>query len=473
MFNNKNINFITTFLIIAVVSLFVSCKKTPTAPPVKPIATGPSITIQQLRSMYSGSSYKFTSNTILNAVVTMDESSGQLYKQVYVRDNSGTFSTTNYYGAISLRFLYGTANFLTQGDSIAVNLNGATLNQSSGGSLELDSMQAIDCVVKLKSGLNPKPLVVTLPQLNTFQSGQFIYDGQLIQLNDVEFINPNVGTTYAIAQAPPAAPQNVNKYVCDFAGHTIVAYNSGYANFAKELIPSNSGTITAVANLYTTMQLSLRSYVNGDLNLSAPYTPIVYDTLTQNFSCAGLYKNTTVMTAGWQNFDLQGSLSWQGAQYGFYPNWKYSPSVSNYKTTTPNNDIWLVSPPIIDADYAYSAGFTKKIDFSSAISYATPAKLLSVWVSRTFDGTHLIPSQWSDITPFFNNINQSTAPANFSYAHNTSFSGNKFAPFPVTISVGGTPSQYFYLAFRYKTNVNVPDSTGSTYYLGNLYLRNN
>ncbi|HXD91730.1 MAG TPA: DUF5689 domain-containing protein, partial [Bacteroidia bacterium] len=139
----KSTKIYTSLLAIALLLgslLFFSCKKNPTAPPTLAVATGPAITIQQLRNMYNGISIKFTSNTILHGVVTCDESSGNLYKQVYIRDNSGTFAATQNYGAISLHFLQGSAGFLTVGDSIAINLNGVLLDKSGGGSLQIDSM---------------------------------------------------------------------------------------------------------------------------------------------------------------------------------------------------------------------------------------------------------------------------------------------------------------------------------------------
>ena len=150
MKNTKHIQLIPTAILVVTLSLFFSCKKNPSAPPATQVAVGPKVTIDTLRNMYKGMSIKFTSNTILRAVVTCDESSGNLYKQVYVRDYSGKFAATNYYGAISLHFLHGTSGFLTVGDSIAVNLNGSTLAKSSGGSLELDSIDAINQVVHLK-----------------------------------------------------------------------------------------------------------------------------------------------------------------------------------------------------------------------------------------------------------------------------------------------------------------------------------
>ncbi len=466
--NNKNI--------LIVIALFVgsafvfSCKKY-TTPPAKSAVTGASVSIQQLRSSYVGMNTKFTANTLLNVVVTADETSGNLYKQVYVRDNSGTVAQTGFYGAISLHFIHGTQGILSVGDSVAINLNGAILAKSTGGSLEIDSLDPYTCINKLKTGLNPIPLTASIPQLYTYTGGQFIYDAQLVKLNNVEFIKPNVGTTYAVAQQAPAAPQNVNKFVCDSFGNTIIAYNSGYANFASTLIPNNSGTMVAIANLYTTMQLSLRSF--PDINLTNSYNPIVYDTITQNFAYQALSSKGIIMAAGWKSIAYAGNLNWQGLQYGVAPNWKYSPSASNYKTTDIRNDIWLVSPPIKDYAYSHGGSITKYMDFSSALQYGTSKRLLSVMVSRSYDGTNLIPSQWTDISGFYPAIstNSSNGYPSFKYAHGNN---NIYSPVPIALTVGtsgSTPT--FYVAFRYQSSTNDVDSTGATYLLGTFVLRNN
>ena len=466
----KGKSFFGGVILVSAIALFFSCKKKFNEPTHLEIATGPSITIQALRAMYANQNIKFTSNTILNAVVTMDETSGNIYKQAYIRDNSGP-ATTGGYGAISLHFLNSSNGFLATGDSIAINLNGVTLDMSAGGSLQLDSIIPTMKIIKLKTGLNPLPLIVNMPQLNTVVNSTYIYDGHLIQMNNVEFVTPNVGLPFATGQNPPAAPISVNRYISDCTGNTIVCYNSGYANFAYTTsspitIPNNSGIITAIANVYNTMQLTLRSY--PEINLTASYCPVVYDTITQNFSCAALESKKAIMAAGWKSFDIAGSMMWTGLQYGNPPIYRYSPSVSNYKTNDVRNDIWFVSPPIID----HGSSPTKSIDFSSSIQYPTAKKLLTVLVSRTFDGTHIIPSQWTDITGYFTKINQATPPPNFQYAHWATCSSNIFAPCPVPITVGvpgSTPT--FYLAFRYQTNTNYTDSTGSTYVLGTLILK--
>lgn len=498
MKTTKYMRFVTAIIFVVSIAVFSSCRKNPTAPPTQSFTFGPSVTIQKLRHLsdsiqVSGQqvSIKFSNtNTILYGIVTADEVSGQLYKQVYVRDYSGTYAGTNHYGAICLRFQTSTYGTLYEGDSIAVNLNGVRLDMSSGGSLQLDSIFSphFPYVKVLKSGLNPQPLLVTLPQLNTFTnvSGltkpQFVYDAQLVQLNNVQFIQPNVNTTYAIPQSysvniTSTPPQNINKYVCDANGNTMVAYNSGYANFASQIIPNNSGSMVAIANLYTTMQLNIRSF--QDVNLTGAYTPIVYDQVTQNFSCGGLYNKTQVYTAGWQTFDLQGNLFWQGSSYGAFPNYGYAPSTSNYKTSTQKNDIWLVSPPIVNAFPSNGGLYSKKIDFSTAYTYGTNARLLSVWVSNTHDGIHMIPSQWTDVSSFFPYIPSGASltlqPPNFHFMSSgpghSSITTGGFSSSPIPITVGTGSGQYFYIAFRYRSNTNYADSTGSTYFLGSLVLQ--
>lgn len=456
------------------IALFFSCKKKFTEPAQHAVAAGPSITIDSLRKMYNYINIKFTSNTLLHGVVTMDESSGNIYKQVYIRDNSGS-PVTHGYNAISLHFLSGSNGFLAVGDSIAINLKGVTLDMSSGGSLQLDSIRPTSSITKIKTGLNPVPIVVTLPQLsasvNIGANTYYAFDAHLVQINNVEFVTQNIGLPYATGQNPPAAPVSVNRFINDCNGNTMVTYNSGYANFAYSAtnpitIPNNSGTITAIASVYNSMQLTLRSY--PEINLTASYCPVVYDTITQNFKCGGLLNKSPIMTAGWKSFDIAGNLAWQGLQYGFPPIYGCSPSVSNYKTADVRNDVWLVSPPIID----HGGTPTKSIDFSSAITYPTSKKLLTILVSRTFDGTHIIPSQWTDISSYFPKINQTAPPPNFQYAHWNACSSNIFSPCPVPITVSGTSST-FYIAFRYQSSTAYApgDSTGSTYVLGTLVLK--
>ncbi len=449
--NRKNITLFVIFTLV--LGVCFSCKKKFEPVEQTQIATGPAVTIAQLRTMYVGQSIKFTSNTSLYAVVTMDETSGNIFKQVYLRDNSGS-SVTSGYGAISMHFTSGGGLYL--GDSVCINLNGSTLDISSGGSLQIDSVNVIRQVAKIKTGLNPLPIVVTMPQITT------AFDAQLIQLYGVEFIEENVGTTYAIPQIAPAQAVSVNKYINDCAGNEMVAYNSGYANFAGQTIPNANGSIIAIANLYSTMQLTLRSY--GDINLNSAYCPVVLDTMYQNFTTAALSDKKPVLLAGWKNIAYEGALKWQAATWGSYPNTHLSPAASNYKSIDTRNEMWLISPPIIDA----GGGVNKYMNFSTAVQYPNGNRQLSVLVSGSFNGTNIIPSQWTDLsTTIFPYIALNNAPPSFRWASNGQ------PDFTTLSCVGFVPpanSGTFYVAFRYQSNQN--DSTGVTCLINKVIIRN-
>jgi hypothetical protein len=468
----KHIIYLFAVLVAGIVS-FSSCKKKFTEPTHVTMAIDSVTTIQKLRSMYANQNIRFSSNTILRAVITMDETSGNIYKQIYIRDNSGS-ALTGGYGAMSLHFLNSSNGYLSTGDSIAINLNGVTLDLSAGGSLQLDSIRPTSSILKIKTGLNPAPLIVSLPQLNTVVSGLYVFDGHLVQINNVEFVTPNVGQPYAIGQNPPAAPISYNRYINDFTGNTMVTYNSGYANFAYTatspiLIPNNSGTVTAIASLYNTVQLTLRSY--PEINLSNSYSPVVYDTITQNFTCAALASKSVVMLAGWKNVNTKSTIQWQGLQYGFPPIYKYSPSVSDYRSVDSLNEIWFISPPIID----HGGGLKKYMDFTTALQYGTGTtkRCLSVLVSGTYDGSGN-PDQfsWTDLsTSLYTHIQTTSINGypSFRYASN-----NGFSPPPTLTGFVPPPnSGTFYVAFKFRSNTNHADSTGMTYLINNFILRNN
>ncbi|HXB39722.1 MAG TPA: DUF5689 domain-containing protein [Bacteroidia bacterium] len=445
---------VTLFAILTLVFVVVfSCKKDYKPVEPTPIATGPAVTIAQLRAMYTGQSIKFTSNTSLYAVVTMDETSGNIFKQVYLRDGSGSAITSGY-GAICMR--QTSSGGLYQGDSVRINLNGATLDMSNGGSLQIDSVNVIKQVAKIKTGLNPLPIVVTMPQITT------AFDGQLVQLYGVEFIQDNVGSTYAIPQIAPALPVSVNRFINDCAGNEMVAYNSGYANFAGQVIPNANGSIVAIANLYSTMQLTLRSY--ADINLNSAYCPIILDTMNQNFTTAALSDKKPVFLAGWKNIAYEGSIKWNAATWGTSPFTHLSPAASNYKSVDARNDMWLISPPIMYA----GGGVNKYLNFSTGVQYPNGNRQLSVLVSGSFDGTNIIPSQWTDLsTTLFPYIAINNTPPNFRWASN---SQPDFSNQPLVGFVPPNNSGTFYIAFRYQSNQN--DSNGLTCLINKVIIRN-
>ena len=113
--------------LIFLVSL--SCQKEYELPPLQEDSPGKTITIDSLIGLYNGTPLKFTEHLSVFATVTMDESDGNLYKNVYVQD--GDF-------ALNMRLL--SAGGLYVGDYIRIDLQNTVLS-TYNGVLQLDSVE--------------------------------------------------------------------------------------------------------------------------------------------------------------------------------------------------------------------------------------------------------------------------------------------------------------------------------------------
>ncbi|MCB0814009.1 MAG: hypothetical protein KDB87_12735, partial [Flavobacteriales bacterium] len=98
-----------TLIPIAALSvlLLAACKKDWDSPPARTIPVGSVLTVAELRALYQGTPVRFTEDKSVYAVVTADESNGNLYKEVYVQDHTA---------AINLRLPFSGGLYV--GDSI-------------------------------------------------------------------------------------------------------------------------------------------------------------------------------------------------------------------------------------------------------------------------------------------------------------------------------------------------------------------
>src|SRR4051812_46009412 len=113
-------------IIILLISLviFNFCKKKFDAPPFAPASDGAHLSIAQLKARIADtmSAYKFgVGDTNLYCTVTCDETSGNLFRLVYVRDEGGD----------ALRLNLVDNGGLFTGDRIRVNLNNLMMVNSN------------------------------------------------------------------------------------------------------------------------------------------------------------------------------------------------------------------------------------------------------------------------------------------------------------------------------------------------------
>jgi phosphoribosyl-AMP cyclohydrolase len=355
--------------VIAVLAVLSACKKDEfDIPPIKTLPLGSVISVSELKEKFQGTNVKFNEDLSVYAVVTMDERSGNLYKNVYVQDNES---------AINLRLV--SAGGLYQGDSIRIYLKGTILGKFNG-MFQLDSVDVDKNIVKQKTKVNIEPQTVSVQQINSS------LQSKLVRLENVQFKNSELGLTYANVLNQTTA----NRTIEDCNGNSIIVRTSGYAKFAGDTIPSKNGSLTAVVGEFNgTMQLFLREtsdvkFLDGRCGGDPNSGNCTVQSVDEKFD--GISDNTDVAIDCWNNIAEKGSRKWRGRVFN---NEKYI-QANAFNSTDAENVCWIVSPSV---NYTSSL----KLSFETAKSFYTHNGL-SVWISTNFNGTNTTAATWTNIT---------------------------------------------------------------------------
>ncbi|MDG2370118.1 MAG: DUF5689 domain-containing protein, partial [Flavobacteriales bacterium] len=220
----KNNKFLSLIFISLIIGNLFSCRKKYDNPPMTVITEGNVITISALKAMYPGTDLSITEDYNIYANVTSEETDGNFYKEAYIQDGTG---------AIRLRLLASGGLYI--GDSIRINLNGTVLSDYNG-MIQLDSVDVDKNIVKQATQKYISPTNYSVNQISP------ALQGYLIELNDVEFIDDELGYSYADA----INQFSENRTLTDCNGNTILVRTSGYANFAGTTVPDGNGSIIAI-----------------------------------------------------------------------------------------------------------------------------------------------------------------------------------------------------------------------------------
>jgi hypothetical protein len=467
----KKIKYIP-FLLFAplVITVFFACKKTPDMPPVKHLYPWQILTIAQLRAQYAGSNIHFNQDQSLFATVVMTDN----YKTLYLRDNTGS---------ISLKQL--TAHGIYEGDSLRINLNGSWLDLSGTlGSLQIDSVDVSSSVtnkvVKLAIGRQHSPVNLNIAQLIRSQSNTTypnnttiplsMYDGALVQVNDVQFSYADSSLYFPLV--PAAVYANHALYDCGAVNTINFSLYTGTADFVNKQVPhTKSGSIIGAISFYNgALQLTPRSF--NDVLLNQPRCGV--DTLTQGFeTCnSGITTASTFVTAvpGWYDVAQLGALVWTGN--GSNPDGY--PSAGNNYLPQNRNVMWLITPPIQNNNP------NKNVNFQMAISFYTSIirpRQLSVMLSTNFNGYNFAgahPATWIDVTYLFDNLNNNYWLSHYNVGGPTSTQFFNASTVPVMLNQVPALNGYtgtYYLGFKYMGNIVSGDSV-QTFAIDNFALLN-
>lgn len=351
-----------SWIFIAAV-LISSCKKEYDTPPLTSIPETPLITIDSLRNWQESVGGKISIDEEISVlgIITMDETDGNIYKNVYMQDQTS---------AINVRILSGGG--LYQGDSVRIYLKGTILNKYNGV-LQLDSVDVDNNVVKLDSDVAFAPEVTTIDQVTPAM------ESKLIKLENVQFVAYELGNTYADKDGL----QSVNILLEDCSGNTIIVRTSGYSSFAGETIATGNGSITCIASHFneTELQLYIRSYDEIDMN---------------GTRCPGIvmmknFDDDQLLSDGWSEIKVVGTTAWETSTAGGAAT-PYA-SISNWNgTSNVLTDNWLISPSIDLTSYS-----APTLSFDNAKNYS--GAVIEVKVSTDYVSGDPSTGTWTNLSP--------------------------------------------------------------------------
>lgn len=307
--------------------------------------------------------FRFSSDVNLICTVTADETSGNIYKGVYVEDATGGLK-------VNLRDFGG----LYVGDKVRINLKGVVLNDY-GRVVQLDSVDLRSKIVKLSSGNTVTPTKVTFNQLILLNgNGHTPFQSRLIKVDSVEFVGGDKSQPFADADGK----YSLDRTLLNANSQQVIVRSSGYANFARNLIPCGKGSIVAIAGQYNSdVQLTIRDH--KEVQLSSGGCPLLIKS----------FNDQSISSGGWINYNVSGNVNWKPGSY----NGQLYGEISNYSAGSNSAcETWLISPALNIAGSP-----NPRLSFQSAYNYSGPA--LQVLVSTDYVSGNPTSATWTNLNP--------------------------------------------------------------------------
>ncbi|MDG2332510.1 MAG: DUF5689 domain-containing protein [Flavobacteriales bacterium] len=403
---------------LAIIVTFFSCKREYDSPPLNAISSDGIISIVTLRTIPIP--HKFYGDSTIYGIVTMDEQTGNLYKNIYVQDTSGA--------GMNLRLL--SSGGVVEGDSVRIALKGTILTEFDG-MMQLDSVDVDVNIVRQSTGHTVEPKIVSIGDINNS------IQAQLVKLDGVEFSGMDVGGTWADGDNQAS----LNRILVNCSGGEVIVRTSGYANFANEIIPSSSGSIIGVVGQYNTdMQLYIRTPDEADMNDPR---------CTASYFLYKDFDDGSIVSGGWGSFWNGTSTSENWGEWGIFGG--DVAAASNFDISVFTNymcDSWLVSPSI-----NLSSSTAPYLTFDNVVRYSGSG--LELYVSTDYDGVSnpSLQGTWNNITSSVPNWDVASGDWNFVP------SGN--------VDLTPYSSSNTYIAFKYIGS----NSDGATWEIDNIIVQ--
>lgn len=245
--------------LVLVTLIITSCNRDYDAPPLsEPLYEGnANITIAELKEKYAGTTSApalIDVDYIIKGYVTANDESGNIYKQLYIQDETAAINI-----GIDQNSIYTSLNV---GQEVYINLHGFSI-VNYGGELQIGysgtnanriAWEIFEAQAFLKGwpdGKNAAPVTVDMKNLTPNMVNM------LVRLDNVYFVNGGKNN-FTVNNA------TTNEILKDANGNSLEVRTSSYANFAADKLPAGTGTVIGILGRYNnSWQLLVRS--TGDL----------------------------------------------------------------------------------------------------------------------------------------------------------------------------------------------------------------
>lgn len=297
-------------------------------------------TVEQVKAYYSGSLKQITEDVYLQAQVTANDKTGNLFKYLYVEDKTGGIRVN-----IDMTDLYADPRFFV-GKQILINLKNLYVGNVNGelqlGDIFSGNVGRVLAENVYKHFFSTNMFTEVVPTEKTISNLTKADVGRWIKIKDLEFIDTDLGTQYA-----PSA--TTNKTLKDCAGKTIVLRTSNFASFAKDEIDGGKGDVYAILSIFNdTYQLWITNRLGAVLdNPRCDGTAPAIIIFSEDFSGA--------LATNWTVVSVTGAQVWNIQNFG-----NPAPCVvmNGYANGNNINEDWLVSKPVALTGYkTYSLSF--------------------------------------------------------------------------------------------------------------------
>lgn len=250
--------------LIASLALF-ACERDYDAPLLtEPEYTGPAanITISELRTQNAAATTDvpiiIAQSQILKATITSSDEAGNIYKNIYIQDETGAIGVRVDQSNICTKYPVGQTIYIDL-EGLCVSVYGGeqqiAIYDESNNYKTAPIPWEIFQEKAIRDGWgapeNVKPIV--LDDISTINTSPDNYKFKLVQFTGVTFQNGGKGIF-----APEDAYGEEN--ITDSHGNSIIVRTSNYASFASNKLPEGKGNITGILGRFNgTWQLTLRT----------------------------------------------------------------------------------------------------------------------------------------------------------------------------------------------------------------------